>query len=155
MTDRPSTRLDDQDMPWNDVPSDSDVVPGREEPDPAEVMQGEDDDAETHDLAAPRTLDPDHIDTLDERLAEEEPERPLRGKSEPEGRELQATERGGDDVYVGEDEDDSDEPMGDAAAEDAAIHVIDEDDVERTESRGPFIPRDEEADTLGPLQGTH
>jgi hypothetical protein len=107
------------DAPWRDVPADSDVVPGTEEPDPAEVVgdEGDERDPVSHRLDEPTDIY--QRDTLDERLAEEEPEAPLRGQPEAEAGQLQAPERGGDDVIVEEGDDDPDE----LGAEDAAIHI--------------------------------
>jgi hypothetical protein len=85
------------DAPWRDSPADSDAIPGSEEPDPADVV-GEDGDE--RDLASPRQREPDNIyqhETLDERLAEEEPEAVLHGSPDAQAGEFQAPERGGDD----------------------------------------------------------
>jgi hypothetical protein len=122
--------MSDRDLPWNDVPADSDVVPGTEEPDPAEVEGDEDDDAE-YDASHPDTpdvYDKYRPDTLDERLAEEVPDRIL-GEQDPEAGGIQAAEmEGGDDDIsldlheVGiDDAEDDDETAEDA--EDAAIHI--------------------------------
>jgi hypothetical protein len=107
------------DAPWRDVPADSDVVSGTEEPDPAEVVGDEGDERDPVSHRLDESTDIYRRDTLDERLAEEEPEAPLRGQPAAEADQLQAPERGGDDVIVEETEDDPDE----LAAEDAAIHV--------------------------------
>src|ERR1700730_9375555 len=45
-----------EDLPWNDVPEDSSVIPGTEEPAPAEVFG---DDDEEHDVAGQAPPDPD------------------------------------------------------------------------------------------------
>lgn len=111
-----------EDLPWNDVAADSDVPPGSSEPDPAEVV-GDDDDAE--DIAAHRVPDPYEKyrpETLDERLAEEEPEATLGSDRDPEAGELQAPEQGGGDVERG-DEDGTDGLSDEPAAEDAAVHI--------------------------------
>src|SRR6202049_1706712 len=82
MADRPD-RATASEAPWNDVPADSDVVPGTEEPAPAEVVG---DDGAERDLASSQLdelRDPYQRDTLDERLAEEEPEASLRGVPAP------------------------------------------------------------------------
>ena len=109
-----------EDLPWNDVPADSDTFGADPEPDPAEVVGDEDDAAET-DAAAHRVPDPYEKyreETLDQRLAEEEPEATLRGEEDPEAGEIEDLERGGDDVDLGEDDD------GDSgAAEEEAIHL--------------------------------
>lgn len=96
---RPSEE-DAVDAPWNDSPADSDVVPGTEEPDPAEV---EGDEGEEHDVSHPPSPDPAlkyRQDTLDERLSEEVP----------------------DGAAAEEDPDD-------LPAEEAAVHVRDEDQI--------------------------
>lgn len=88
--------MSESDLPWNDVPADSDVIEGTEEPDPAEV---EGDEGEEVDVSRPPIADISaqyRRDTLDERLAEEVPDR-----------------------LVAEDDDD------DEAAEEAALHVTD------------------------------
>jgi hypothetical protein len=109
-----------EDLPWNDVAADSDTFDADPEPDPAEVVGDEDDDA-VRDAAAHRVPDPYEKyrqETLDARLAEEEPEATLRGVPDPEAGELEDLERGGDDVDLGEDDDGDDE-----AAEEGAIHL--------------------------------
>jgi hypothetical protein len=127
MTDQPD-RKTPADAPWNDVPADSDVFPGTEEPDPAEVVGEEGDE---HDLAS-RSLDEPRDayqrDTLDERLAEEEPEAVLRDEPDAQAGVLMAPERGGDDVIVGEDDADaeSDGNVDEPGAEDAAVHITQE-----------------------------
>ena len=118
-----------EDLPWNDVAADSDAA-GFEEPDPAEVVGDEDDPAE-RDAALPRFRDdPDHRDTLDERLAEEEPDVIREDEPDPVG--LVAPDDGEDDLetpLAEADQDDPDEPPGDEAAEEAAIRVIPDDRV--------------------------
>lgn len=87
-----------EDLPWNDVPADSDVVPGTEEPDPAEVV-GDEDDGAVRDLTRPHTTEPAdeyRRETLDQRLAEEEPDRTL-GEPDQEA-ELLAPEPGEGDL---------------------------------------------------------
>jgi hypothetical protein len=115
-----------EDLPWNDVAADSDTMSADPEPDPAEVVGDEDDDAE-EDLASHRVPDPYEKyrpESLDQRLAEEEPEATLQLAEDAEAGEVQAPEAGGDDVDQGEDD-----PIGpageidEAAAEDAALHV--------------------------------
>jgi hypothetical protein len=117
MTDRGPRDPEDQDLPWNDAPADSDAPPGTEEPDPAEVV--EDDDGGAVDSTDDPRLDADfyHRDTLDERLAEEEPERAPRGDPAPEAGELVASGSGDESVGIATGEDD------DLGAEDAAIHL--------------------------------
>jgi len=112
------------DSPWRDVPADSDTVPGTEEPDPAEVVG---DEGEERDIATAKFNEPTDFfqqDTLDERLAEEEPELTLvPDLPDPEAGELQTPERGGDDVLVAEADPDPDDDPDEPAAEDAAIHI--------------------------------
>ena len=122
MTDDRPDRKTAPDSPSRDVPADSDVIAGTEEPDPAEVVGEE---GEEHDLTSRRLDEPTdayHRDTLDERLAEEEPEAPLRGQSDAEPGALQAPESGGDDVVLGESDPDDDDP-DELGAEEAAIHL--------------------------------
>jgi hypothetical protein len=113
-----------EDLPWNDVPADSDVVIGTEEPDPAEV---EGDEGEEVDVSRPAPIDPSaeyRQETLDQRLAEEEPDRAVQ-EQEPEAGEFQAPESGADDLSAEAGEPDQAEPgeAGDEPAEDAAVHV--------------------------------
>jgi hypothetical protein len=120
--DRPD-RKTAPDSPSRDVPADSDVIAGTEEPDPAEVVGEEGDE---HDIASRRLdepTDPYHRDTLDERLAEEEPDTPLRGQPEDEAGSLQAPESGGDDVLLGEADPDADDDPDELGAEEAAVHI--------------------------------
>jgi len=121
--------MSDRDLPWNDVPADSDVVPGTEEPDPAEVEGDEDDEVDVSHPPAPDLSRQYHRDTLDERLAEEEPDRVLT-EQDAEAGTIQASEGGEDDLSldVGE-RDDDDGADDDEAAEDAAVHVLPEDRV--------------------------
>jgi len=115
-----------EEEPSNDVAADSDVPPGSTEPDPAEV---EGDEGEEHDVAGRRFSEPDQWgaqDTLDQRLAEELPDRLGRGEPNPETGELEALESGADDVEVGEP--DVEDPVSDQdelPAEEAAIHTQD------------------------------
>ena len=115
-----------EDLPWNDVAADSDTMSADPEPDPAEVVGDEDDDAE-EDLASHRVPDPYEKyrpESLDQRLAEEEPEATPNLAEDAEAGELQAPEAGGDDVEPGEDDPIGPEGgMDEAAAEDAAVHV--------------------------------
>jgi hypothetical protein len=117
-----------EDLPWNDVPADTDVVLGTEEPDPAEV---EGDEGEEVDVSRPASLDPSaeyRRDTLDQRLAEEEPDRASQ-EQEPEAGEFQAPESGASDLSAEAGEPDQAEPgeAGVEAAEDAAVHVSERD----------------------------
>jgi hypothetical protein len=116
-----------EDQPWNDAPGDSEAPPGSEEPEPAEV---EGDEGEESDTSGPRVPDPYekyHQESLDARLAEEEPDRAAGASSDDLAGGLVDPERGGADVYQADDADadDVDEP----GAEEAAIHVRDEDNV--------------------------
>ncbi|HEY7927701.1 MAG: hypothetical protein ACHQ06_00725 [Candidatus Dormibacteria bacterium] len=123
MAGRDPTTSHPEDLPWNDVPADSDVVLGTEEPDPAEV---EGDEGEEVDVSRPARLDADEYrrDTLDQRLAEEEPDRAAQ-QQEPEPGEFQAPESGSDDLALETGEADQAEPgeAGGEAAEDAAVHI--------------------------------
>jgi hypothetical protein len=125
MADRPD-RTAASDAPWNDVPADSDVIPGTEEPAPAEVVgeEGNERDLTSSQLDEPR--DPYQRDTLDERLAEEEPEAVLRGTPAPQAGELVAPEDAEDDVSVAEDDPDADDEVDELGAEDAAVHIREE-----------------------------
>ena len=125
MTDRPD-RTTASDAPWLDVPADSDVIPGTEEPEPAEVVG---DDGDERDIATPRvdeSRDAYQRDTLDERLAEEEPEAVLRGEPDAEASALVAPIYADDDASLGEDDADADDEVDDLPAEDAAVHIIEE-----------------------------
>jgi hypothetical protein len=119
-----------EDLPWNDVPADSDAPLGSAEPDPAEVTGDEDDPAQRDESLAGRLHDVDEYrrETLDERLSEEEPDRAALWQ-EPEAGALQAPEAGDDDITLapGEpDPSDSVEDDDDEGAEDAAVHVVPE-----------------------------
>jgi hypothetical protein len=122
MTDQPD-RKTASDAPWRDVPADSDVIPGTEEPDPAEVVGDEGDE---RDLTSPRvdeSRDSYQRDTLDERLAEEEPEALLRGSPDAEAGQLVAPEDTTEDVTVAEDDADADDEPDELSAEEAAVHI--------------------------------
>jgi hypothetical protein len=126
MTEDASDRTHAFDAPWRDVPADSDVISGTEEPDPAEVVG---DDGTERDLASRQLDEPRdsyHRDTLDERLAEEEPEAILRGRPDTEAGQMQAPELGGDDVVLGEADTDPDNDPEELSAEDAAVHLREE-----------------------------
>lgn len=112
-----------EDLPWNDVPADNDVMPGSLEPDPAEIL-GED-GAEYDAAAAPR-VDPYHRDTLSERLAEERPELGLGTLPDAAAGELQDPGMGGGDVHLAEHDTEYGSFPGELAAEDAAVHIIQE-----------------------------
>jgi len=118
------------DQPWNDVSADSDLMGGVEEPAPAEVVGGEDDGAEK-DLATPRVPDPleKYVpETLDQRLSEEEPDTTAERGDEEAG-ELVDPRTGGDVQRSEPDAWDGTAPAEESGAEDAAIHVVDEDRV--------------------------
>jgi hypothetical protein len=110
---------DQQDLPWNDAPADSEAPRGGDEPDPAEVVEGEDGE-DARDASAPRTADLYAHDTLDERLREEEPDR-LSRRADAEG--IQLVDDGNSNAEL--DEPDDDELPG---AEEAALHLVDDGD---------------------------
>lgn len=115
MGQRPSDRRGDGDLPWNDSPADGNAIPGRDEPDPAEVIGDED---RPHDVSLPRRQDWGDRETLDERLREEEPDTgPGSPRAGDEGMEI--VEADGEDPFAsqGQDQEDSDLP-----AEEAALH---------------------------------
>jgi len=88
-------------------------------------VTGDEDDA--RDLAARRAYDFDQRDTLDERLHAEVPDR-IAQAQDPEAPELAGGLAGEDDVEAGErDLSDFDEDDDDLPAEEAAIHVVDDD----------------------------
>jgi hypothetical protein len=126
MRDRPD-REHPEDLPWNDVPADSDVVVGSEEPDPAEVEGDEGEEVDVSHLEPPTGRDRYRRDSLDERLAEEEPDRVLFA-ADPEAGDIQAAESEQDDLSLdlGEPDQDQDLDTADQAAEESAIHVVDE-----------------------------
>jgi hypothetical protein len=116
-----------EDLPWNDVPADSDAVLGADEPDPAEVVGDEGDEV---DISHPGMRGEDEHyrrETLDERLAEEEPDRALR-HPDPESGEIQAAEDGEDDIALDLGEEDAEEFPGsdELPAEEAAMRVREE-----------------------------
>lgn len=112
-----------QDLPWNDSPADSDAPAGFEEPTPAEVVGEEGDEV---DQAAPTVLDPYGRESLDQRLAEEEPDQPA-GPARDHGVQLVDPQGGGGDVQLGEDDpSDIAGDSGDLPAEEAAVHVRDD-----------------------------
>ncbi|MGH7749689.1 MAG: hypothetical protein ACREQ5_33725, partial [Candidatus Dormibacteria bacterium] len=113
-----------EDLPWNDVAADSDSLSADPEPDPAEVVgdEGEEEDAASH--RVPDPYEKYSPETLDQRLAEEEPEATLQLDEDAEAGELEAPEAGGDDVDRGEeDPTDLGEGTDDISAEEAAVHV--------------------------------
>jgi hypothetical protein len=120
MSERDPRNVPEGDLPWNDVPADSDVVPGTEEPDPAEVEGDEGDEVDVSHPASPDPYLKYQQESLDERLAEEVPDGTLLEQA-PEAGELQSAESGDDDLALEAGEpDDGDE---DEAAEDSAVHI--------------------------------
>ena len=123
MNDRRGDTEHPEDLPWNDVPGDSSVIAGTDEPAPAEVVGA---DGHERDLSVARDRshgDRNRRDTLAERLAEEEPEARLRDPADPEV-ELQGPLRGGGDVVQGEQHDKKRSTRDDERpAEEAAIHI--------------------------------
>ena len=114
-----------EDFPWNDAPA-ADALP-MEEPEPAEV---EGDDGEEADAASPRIPDPYEKysqESLDARLAEEQPELPLRGEAADEADGLVDPDEGAGDVYRADDPEDED--VDELPAEESAIHIIPEDKI--------------------------
>ena len=109
-----------EDLPWNDAPADADVPSGSHDPAPAEVVDDE------HDLSGSNfPADPYRRDTLDERLAEELPDRP--GRIDVGAVDL-VDEGNRDDLAELEEIDQEDALQSPAeSAEEAAIHIIDED----------------------------
>ncbi len=123
--------MSEQDQPWNDVPADSDLPGGVEEPEPAEVVGDEDDEVEK-DLATPRVPDPmeKYIpESLEQRLSEEEPDRVRDGETDEAGELVDPRDNGGDVRQSEPEESDGTAPDEEPGAEDAAIHVVDEDRV--------------------------
>jgi hypothetical protein len=120
--------MSQRDLPWNDVPADSDVVPGTEEPDPAEVEGDEGEEVDVSRSPVPDIAAKYHRDTLDERLAEEEPDRATFTEQDEEAGGIQArtVDDDEDDLSLDLAERDADEDAdagGDEDAEDAAIHI--------------------------------
>ena len=130
MSERFPRNVPEGDLPWNDVPADSDVIRGTEEPDPAEVEGDEDDDARVDASHAP-TPDPYlkyQRESLDKRLSEELPDRPAHAQDR-EARGIQAalSDEDDDTLDLAESDDDDWDDDADEAAEEAAIHIVDED----------------------------
>ena len=125
-----------EDLPWNDVADDSDTMSADPEPDPAEVVGDEDDEAEV-DLAAHRVPDPYEKyrqETLDQRLGEEEPEASLQSAEDPEAGQLLTPDHAGDDVELAEQDSDTlQSEFDEEGAEEAAVHI-------RRGSRGGVTP---------------
>jgi hypothetical protein len=113
-----------QDLPWNDSPADSEAPPGATEPAPAEVTSDEDGD-DVVDTRTPRFPDIYQRDTLDQRLAEELPDQLARGGEGPV--QLVAPAAGGGDVEVADsDPEDLAGVESDLPAEESAVHVTDD-----------------------------
>jgi hypothetical protein len=112
--------LNARDLPSDDVPDDDAIIPGAMEPEPAEVVGGDDN---PRDLAAHEFNDPNVRETLDERLAEEEPDRPVR--KGPDDSVQVIADNDGDDVAADEAEEDDDDDKDDLGAEEAAVHIED------------------------------
>lgn len=112
-----------RDLPWNDSPADSDAPASFGEPAPAEVVG---DDGDEVDQATPAIPDPWARESLDQRLAEEEPDQPAVATGDP-GVQLVDPQGRGGDVELGED-DASDLPgdTGDLPAEESAVHLRDD-----------------------------
>ena len=94
-------------------------------------MSGDEDDPAIRDASlAGRLHDVDEYrrDTLDERLAEEEPDRVLEAQEQETG-ELQAPEKGDDDIALQRAEPDQFDSLDrdESSAEEAAVHEIDGD----------------------------
>lgn len=120
---RPGARPDD--APWNDSPADSDHAdPEALEPAPAEVVGDEDGD-DLRDVSHPGLHDPYHRDTLDERLAEELPDRPRGGGGVDDSEWLVAAEEGDADLEAsaGNRPDPLEDPVA-QPAEEAAVHLV-------------------------------
>ena len=116
-----------EDLPWNDAPADSETPPGSEEPEPAEVEGGEGEESDTSSPRVPDPYEKYQQDSLDVRLAEEEPDKAAGASPDDLAGGLVDPDQGGGEVYQAEEAeaDDVDEP----GAEEAAIHVRDEDEV--------------------------
>jgi hypothetical protein len=119
------------DLPWNDAPADDDLPGGVEEPAPAEVV-GDEDDPAIRDEATPTVPDPAQKyvqETLDQRLSEEEPDRVNAVSTDGAGELVDPRVGGGDVQRAERDQADGTAPVEELAAEDAAMHVVDEDRV--------------------------
>ncbi len=116
-----------EDLPWNDAPADSELPPGTEEPEPAEVVGDEGDEVDSAEPVVPDPYQKYRQESLDMRLKEEERDTAAGASPDDEAGGLVDPEQGGQAVYRADaaEEEDSDEP----GAEEAAIHVRDEDDI--------------------------
>ncbi|MFN2463954.1 MAG: hypothetical protein ABR573_08655 [Candidatus Dormibacteria bacterium] len=117
MTDRESDHPED--LPWNDSPADSLAPLGSHDPEPGEVTD------DSRDLSGTNIPDdPYRRDTLDERLAEESPESEI---APPEAAfEIADVGRGDEGRVAPLDRDDTLRSPA-QAAEESAIHVVDDD----------------------------
>jgi hypothetical protein len=93
------------------------------EPDPAEVVG---DETDARDLVGHEATDPNVRETLDQRLAEEEPDRTV-DDAATEGTQLIDGERGEEDVELAELDQRDSEPDDEQSAEEAAVHIRTED----------------------------
>jgi hypothetical protein len=109
----------ERDLPSDDSPDDDALVPGAVEPDPAEVVGS---DESPLDLAAHEFNDTNVRETLDERLAEEEPDRPAHGRSDG-AVQLILGDDGADVDADSADGDDDEGDDGGLGAEEAAVHI--------------------------------
>ncbi|MFN2569369.1 MAG: hypothetical protein ABR564_07185 [Candidatus Dormibacteria bacterium] len=89
-------------------------------------MLGE--DGAEYDASAPRAVEPYRRDSLDERLAEEEPEAIADSPPDRPAGALQDPESGGGDVQTGE-PDGIDGSSAGRPAEEAAIHIVADGDI--------------------------
>ena len=112
-----------EDLPWNDAPDDDGIIPGAMEPDPGEVVG---DETDARDLVGHEATDPNVRETLDERLAEEEPDRTI-DDAATEGAQLIDGDSGEEDVELAEVDETDSEPDDEQSAEEAAIHIRSED----------------------------
>ena len=111
-----------EDLPWNDAPADSDALPGSIEPDPAEVGGDEGEEVDAAALRIPDPYEKYRQETLDERLAEEEPDPALTREADPEAPDLFEAESDSDAELAEEDVTDPVEEE-EPAAEEAAVHI--------------------------------
>jgi hypothetical protein len=116
-----------EDLPWNDAPADSELPPGTEEPEPAEVVGDEGEEVDSAEPPVPDPYEKYRQESLDQRLKEEERDTAAGASPDEEAGGLVDPDEGGEAVYRADasDDEDDDEP----GAEDAAIHVRDEDDI--------------------------
>jgi hypothetical protein len=125
MHDREQNR---DDLPWNDAPADSEAPSGSEEPEPAEVAGEEGEEYDTAGSPVPDPYEKYQPESLDDRLAEEEPDRGVGGSPDALAGGLVDPNQGGGEVYRAEEDDDLDD-VDEPGAEDAAIHIRDDTEV--------------------------